>query len=77
MLEKPQPAERPRLQTGLHLSLFGIVGVDGSDLVLVVARLELLVGYPLGGSSGSGFFEHLVNLFELRKEIQSVTVQKA
>jgi hypothetical protein len=31
-----------------------------------VARLELLVGDPLGGSSGSGLFEHLVDLFKLK-----------
>lgn len=48
------------------MGLFGVVGVDRSDLVLVVARLELLVGDPLGGSSGSGLFEHLVDLFKLK-----------
>jgi hypothetical protein len=48
------------------MGLFGVVGVDRSDLVLVVARLELLVGDPLGGSSRSGLFEHLVDLFKLK-----------
>lgn len=68
MLEKPQPNRTPRLQSSLHLSLFGVVGVDRAHLVLVMAGLELLVGDPLGGSSGSGLFEHLVDLFELKEE---------
>lgn len=65
MLERTTTREPTDLLHSTLGGLFGIsVGVDLGDLVLVVTRLELLVGDPLGGSSGSRLFEHLVDLFQ-------------
>jgi hypothetical protein len=65
MLEKTTTREPDDpLQSALGCLLCVSVRVDLGDLVLVVTRLELLVGDPLGGGSRSRLFEHLVDLLE-------------